>query len=98
MDAAARVGASDPRVLVTPMIEPGVETVVGVLRDRQFGPVVMFGLGGVLVEALDDVVFRVAPFDRRDAEARGFAKHDEIKQPVVQASRRRDESAVAELP
>jgi acyl-CoA synthetase (NDP forming) len=69
MEAAARVGAGDPRVLVTPMIEPGVETVVGVLRDRQFGPVVMFGLGGVLVEALDDVVFRVAPFDRRDAEA-----------------------------
>jgi acetyltransferase len=69
MDAAARVGAGDPRVLVTPMIEPGLETVVGVLRDRQFGPVVMFGLGGVLVEALDDVVFRVAPFGRRDAEA-----------------------------
>src|SRR5258705_9594527 len=69
MDAAARVGAGDPRVLVTPMIEPGVETVVGVLRDRQFGPVVMFGLGGVFVEALDDVVFRVAPFDHRDAEA-----------------------------
>jgi acetyltransferase len=69
MDAAARVGAGDPRVLVTPMIEPGVETVVGVLRDRQFGPVVMFGLGGVLVEALDDVVCRVAPFDHRDAEA-----------------------------
>jgi acetyltransferase len=69
MDAAARVGAGDACVLVTPMIEPGVETVVGVLRDRQFGPVVMFGLGGVLVEALDDVVFRVAPFGRRDAEA-----------------------------
>ena len=46
------------------MIESGVETVVGVLRDRQFGPVVMFGLGGVLVEALDDVVFRVAPIRR----------------------------------
>jgi acetyltransferase len=69
MDAAARVGAGDPRVLVTPMIEPGVETVVGVQRDQQFGPVVMFGLGGVLVEALDDVVFRVAPFGHRDAEA-----------------------------
>jgi acetyltransferase len=69
IDAAARVGAGGPRVLVTPMIEPGVETVVGVLRDRQFGPVVMFGLGGVLVEALDDVVFRVAPLGRGDAEA-----------------------------
>ena len=69
MDAAARVGAGNPRVLVTPIIEPGVETVVGMLRDRQFGPVVMFGLGGVLVEALDDVVFRVAPFGRREAEA-----------------------------
>jgi acetyltransferase len=68
MEAAARAGATDARVLVTPMIDPGVETVVGVLRDRQFGPVVMFGLGGVLVEALDDVVFRVAPFDAREAE------------------------------
>jgi acetyltransferase len=45
-----------------------VEAVVGVLRDRQFGPVVMFGLGGVLVEALDDVVFRVAPFGADEAE------------------------------
>lgn len=69
MEAAARAGASNARVLVTPMIESGIETVVGVLRDRQFGPVVMFGLGGVLVEALDDVVFRVAPFDSGEAEA-----------------------------
>ena len=68
MDAAARAGATDARVLVTPMLDPGVEAVVGVLRDRQFGPVVMFGLGGVLVEALDDVVFRVAPFGVGEAE------------------------------
>ena len=68
MDAAARAGATDARVLVTPMLDPGVEAVVGVLRDRQFGPVVMFGLGGVLVEALDDVVFRVAPFGADEAE------------------------------
>ena len=68
MDAAARAGATDARVLVTPMLEAGVEAVVGVLRDRQFGPVVMFGLGGVLVEALDDVVFRVAPFGAGEAE------------------------------
>ncbi len=69
MDAAARAGATDARVLVTPMLDPGVEAVVGVLRDRQFGPVVMFGLGGVLIEALDDVVFRVAPFGAGEAEA-----------------------------
>jgi acetyltransferase len=68
MDAAARAGATGARVLVTPMLDPGVEAVVGVLRDRQFGPVVMFGLGGVLVEALDDVVFRVAPFGAGEAE------------------------------
>ena len=69
MDAAARAGATDARVLVTPMLDPGVEAAVGVLRDRQFGPVVMFGLGGVLIEALDDVVFRVAPFGAGEAEA-----------------------------
>jgi len=68
MDAAARAGATDARVLVTPMLDPGVEAVVGVLSDRQFGPVVMFGLGGVLVEALDDVAFRVAPFGAGEAE------------------------------
>jgi len=68
MDASERGGGADARVLVTPMLEPGVETVVGVLRDAQFGPVVMFGLGGVFVEALDDVVFRVAPFGAAEAE------------------------------
>ena len=68
MAAAERAGAAEARVLVTAMLEPGVETVVGVLRDQQFGPVVMFGLGGVLVEALDDVVFRVAPFGPAEAE------------------------------
>jgi acetyltransferase len=58
-----------PRVLVTPMITGGLETVVGALRDPQFGPVVMFGLGGVHVEALADVVLRVAPVDADEARA-----------------------------
>ncbi|HET8579326.1 MAG TPA: acetate--CoA ligase family protein [Methylomirabilota bacterium] len=57
------------RVLVTPMIHGGIETVVGAFRDSQFGPVVMFGLGGILVEALDDVVFRLAPIDPAEGEA-----------------------------
>jgi acetate---CoA ligase (ADP-forming) len=48
---------------------PGTETVVGIARDDLFGPVVMFGLGGVLVEVLRDVTFRVPPFTTRDATA-----------------------------
>src|SRR5660397_200060 len=55
-------------VLVERMIPSGRELVVGMSRDVQFGPVVMFGLGGVLTEALDDVAFGVAPLSRREAE------------------------------
>lgn len=53
-------------VLVSPMVR-GVETIVGAKKDAQFGPVVMFGLGGVFVEVLRDVSFRVVPIYRRDA-------------------------------
>ena len=54
-------------VLVQRMIRGGLETIVGVSRDRLFGPLVMFGLGGIYVEALRDVVFRVAPISPLDA-------------------------------
>jgi len=67
---AATLGITPARVLVTPMIAGGLECVVGAFRDPQFGPVVMFGLGGVSVEALADVVFRLAPVD--DSEARAM--------------------------
>ena len=69
MDTAARraKGAAIDGVLVCEMAEPGVECVVGVSRDELFGPVVMFGLGGVFVEVLGDVAFRVPPFDKAEA-------------------------------
>jgi acetyltransferase len=52
---------------VQQMVKGGKEVIIGVNRDPQFGPLLMFGLGGVYVEALKDVTFRVAPIDRREA-------------------------------
>ena len=58
---AAAAALSDMRVLVTPMIRGEAELVVGAFRDAQFGPAIMVGMGGILVELLDDVAFRLAP-------------------------------------
>jgi acetyltransferase len=55
-------------VLVQEMVDGGVEVILGATRDPVFGPVVMFGLGGIFVEALGDVAFRIAPLRRADAE------------------------------
>jgi acetyltransferase len=52
---------------VQQMIKGGREVIIGVNRDPQFGPLLMFGLGGIYVEALKDVTFRVAPIDQREA-------------------------------
>lgn len=54
-------------VTVQPMAPPGVETIVGMTHDPSFGPIVAFGLGGVAVELLRDVAFRITPLTDRDA-------------------------------
>ncbi len=56
-----------PAVLVQEMVKGQRELVAGLTRDRQFGPCVMFGLGGIFTEILRDVSFRVAPIEHRDA-------------------------------
>ena len=66
---AAQPGAHLDGVLVAPMIKGGIECILGVQRDPVFGPVVMFGIGGILVEAIKDVSFRVAPIDETEARS-----------------------------
>lgn len=55
------------RIIVQAMANPGIEVIIGYIRDNQFGPVVIFGLGGVLVEVIRDVAFRMAPLDMEEA-------------------------------
>ena len=54
-------------IVVQEMAPPSTEVIVGALKDPQFGPVVMFGLGGIFVEVLKDVAFRVVPFTETEA-------------------------------
>jgi succinyl-CoA synthetase beta subunit len=56
-------------VLVEKMMPAATELIVGGISDSQFGPSIMFGIGGVFAEVYDDVAFRVAPIDRIDAES-----------------------------
>ncbi len=73
--AAATPADGDVAVLIAPMVRGNRELIAGVVRDPQFGPTVMLGVGGILAEAVADVVFRPAPVDhghgpRHDRPAR----------------------------
>lgn len=85
-------GAEILGMSVQPMAPGGVEVIVGISQDEQFGPVIMFGLGGIFVEVLKDVSFRVVPISPRDAaemirEIKGYALLTGFRgQPLVDVS------------
>jgi succinyl-CoA synthetase beta subunit len=78
-NAMARMVESDKAVLVQELVKGRRELVAGMTRDPQFGPCVMFGLGGIFTEILKDISFRVAPIQKRDAlEMAGEIKSHKI--------------------
>jgi acyl-CoA synthetase (NDP forming) len=81
-------------VSIQRMLPAGVEVIIGMSKDAQFGPVLMFGLGGVFVEVLKDVSFRIVPIARRDArqmiqEIKGY--------PVLQGYRGQEPADIIAL-
>jgi acetyltransferase len=64
---AADHGIKDARVVVQPMVKGGVEMVLGMVRDPKFGPMVMCGLGGIFVEVVKDIAFKLPPLTPDDA-------------------------------
>lgn len=55
-------------VITYSMIPKATEIIIGIMKDPHFGPVIMFGLGGIFVEVLKDISFRILPIEDRDAE------------------------------
>lgn len=81
-------------VAVQNMARPGTEVIIGMSKDPQFGPVLMFGLGGILVEVLKDVSFRIVPLTKRDAremirEIKGY--------PILEGYRGQEPANIAVL-
>lgn len=81
-------------ITVQKMARQGVEVIIGMSKDAQFGPVLMFGLGGIMVEILKDVAFRVVPLTKRDAnemitEIKGY--------PVLEGYRGQEPADIAFL-
>jgi len=66
-DLMSRMEGNEKNILVQELIKGTRELVAGMTRDPQFGPCVMFGLGGIFTEILKDIAFRVAPLEKQDA-------------------------------
>lgn len=92
-DIMAGMNGSHGSILIQEMIKGERELVIGLTRDPQFGPCVMFGLGGIFTEILKDVSFRLAPLEKRDA----LEMMDEIKAHKILDAVRGMEPADREL-
>jgi acyl-CoA synthetase (NDP forming) len=81
-------------VAVQGMAKPGTEVIIGMTKDPSFGPVLMFGLGGIFVEVLKDVAFRIVPLEKHDAAE----MIDEIKgKKLLQGYRGQDPADIPSL-
>jgi len=79
----AGMNGSGNTILVQEMVKGQRELVVGLNRDPQFGPCVMFGLGGIFTEILKDIAFRIAPLEKREAlEMMQDIKAKKILEPI----------------
>ena len=90
----AQPDATITGVSVQKMARPGIELIIGMSQDPQFGPVLMFGLGGIFVEVLKDVSFRLVPLTPRDARQ----MVQEIKgRPLLEGFRGQEPADIASL-
>jgi acetyl-CoA synthetase (ADP-forming) len=95
--AAARPQDGDVAVLVAPMVRGARELVAGLVRDPQFGPCVMVGIGGVLTEALADVAFVPVPLDALDAAEAIESLHSQALLGSVRAEPAVDRDVLASV-